>query len=80
MAVFKTPMTGAVKMPQYHGLSLGEKLLGKVIGALAASKPAAYDVEGALRRPKAVQQATQVFVLNAFTAQNRRGELAHSPG
>ena len=38
------------------------------------------DVEGALRRPKAVQQATQVFVLNAFTAQNRRGELAHRPG
>ena len=71
------PMPGAVKMTEHECMGIGEILFSEAGGTFTAGEPATDDVEGALRRPETMQQPPQVFVANAFAAQDGRGEPAH---
>ena len=77
MAFAELPVSGAVKMPQHQGLRLREKAFGESVCAFTACKPAADDVERALRRPETMEQPAQVFIANPLAAQDGRCELAH---
>lgn len=77
MAIAEPPMPGAVKMPQHKGFCLGEKAFCESVGTLTAGEPTTNDIEGALRWPETMEQATQVFIANPLAPQDGRGELTH---
>ena len=67
VAFAELPVAGAVEVAQHKGFGLGEKLFCKAVGAFAAGKPAADDVEGALRRPETMEQPSQILIAYAVT-------------
>ena len=61
----KLPVAGAVKMPENDDLRLREVMFGKAVGSSATSKPAADNVQRALRWPKAMEESAQIPVAYA---------------